>query len=132
EFSVNSNQYYSDGLQTTDGNTTVYVRIRGQKANTPTQNFFPYAIASDTYNVDRLDFARGANASLFGAGGSAGTQNTVTKQALTTKTIRELRAQVGSWDRYRMTLDVNQPLTDKSAVRANLLWQSNNTWRMRE
>ncbi|MSU66172.1 MAG: hypothetical protein EXS38_08755 [Opitutus sp.] len=132
EFSVNTNQYYSDGLQTTNGNTTVVVRIRGQQANTPTQNFFPYAIAADTYNVDRLDFARGANASLFGAGGSAGTQNTVTKQALTGKTIREAKFQYGSWDRYRVTADVNQPLTKNIAVRANLLWAKGNTWRQRE
>src|SRR3954469_4091758 len=132
DFSVNTNQYVGDGLQGTSGNTTVVVRIRGQAANQPTRNFFPYNIASDTYNVDRLDFARGANSTLFGAGGSAGTLNTVTKQALTTKTIREVRAQVGSWDRYRMTVDLNQPLSDKAAVRTNLLWQSNNTWRMRE
>ena len=86
EFSVNTNQYVGDGLQGTSGNTTVVVRIRGQAANQPTRNFFPYNIASDTYNVDRLDFARGANSTLFGAGAAAGTLNTVTKQALTTKT----------------------------------------------
>lgn len=132
EFSVNTNQYVGDGLQGTSGNTTVVVRIRGQAANQPTRNFFPYNIASDTYNVDRLDFARGANSTLFGAGGSAGTLNTVTKQALPTKTIREVRAQVGTWDRYRLTLDLNEPLTDKAAIRTNVLWQSNNTWRQRE
>src|SRR3954471_19652792 len=104
EFSVNTNQYYNDGLQGTSGNTTVTVRIRGQTANTPTRNFFPYSIAGDSYNIDRIDFARGANASLFGAGGSSGTLNTVSKQALTTKTIREVRAQLGSWERYRMTV----------------------------
>ena len=132
EFSVNTNQYVGDGLQGTAGNTTVVVRMRGQAANQPTRNFFPYNIASDTYNVDRLDFARGANSTLFGAGGSAGTLNTVTKQALTNKPIREMRAQVGTWDRYRLTLDINQPLSEKAAIRANVLWQSNNTWRQLE
>ncbi|MSU65533.1 MAG: hypothetical protein EXS38_05410 [Opitutus sp.] len=132
EFSVNTNQYVNDGLQGVNGNTTVVVRIRGQTANTPTRNFFPYNIAADSYNIDRIDFARGANASLFGAGGSAGTQNTVSKQALTSKTIREVRAQVGSWDRYRVTVDVNQPLNDKIAVRTNLLWSDGETWRQRE
>jgi len=132
DFSVNSNQYVNDGLQGTAGNTTVQVRIRGQLANTPTRNFFPYSIASDTYNVDRIDFARGANASLFGAGGAAGTQNTVSKQALTTKTIREVRTQVGSWERYRMTVDLNQPINEKIAVRMNLLWADGKTWKERE
>src|SRR3954465_16062998 len=130
DFTVNTNTYQNDGLQGTSGNTTVVVRIRGQAANTPTRNFFPYNIASDTYNVDRLDFARGANSSLFGAGSSAGTVNTVSKQALTTKTIQEVRLQYGTWDRYRMTVDVNQPINDKFAIRTNLLWQSNDTWRM--
>ncbi len=132
EFSVNTNQFTNDGLQGTNGPTTVVVRIRGQNANTPAHNFFPYSIAGDSYNIDRIDFARGANASLFGAGASAGTQNTVTKQALTTKTVREIRAQVGSWNRYRLTADFNQPINDQLAVRANLLWSSNDTWRQRE
>ena len=132
EFSVNTNQNYNDGLQYFQGNTQVTIRIRGQVANTPTQNFFPYNIAADSYNVDRIDFARGANASLFGAGGSAGTQNTVTKQALTSKTVREVRAQVGSWHRYRLSADVSQPLNEKIAVRANALWASGDTWRQNE
>src|SRR5205823_2657127 len=57
---------------------------------------------------------------------------TVSKQALVTKTVRELRAQVGSWDRYRVTADVNQPLSDKAAVRANVLWSDGKTWRQHE
>ena len=132
DFSVNTNQYQNDGLQGTSGNTTVVVRIRGQSSNTPTHNFFPYSIAGDAYNIDRIDFARGANASLFGAGAAAGTQNTVTKQALTNKPIQEIRAQYGSWDRYRLTADVNQPLSDKAAVRANVLWSDGKTWRQHE
>jgi outer membrane receptor protein involved in Fe transport len=132
EFSVNTNYNYNDGLQAFNGNTTVIVRIRGQNANTPTQNFFPYNIAADSYNVDRIDFARGANASLFGAGGSAGTQNTVTKQALTTKTVREVKSQYGSWDRFRFTVDVNQPINKKLAVRASALFATGNTWRTGE
>jgi outer membrane receptor for ferric coprogen and ferric-rhodotorulic acid len=132
DFSVNTNQYYNDGLQGTAGNTTVRVRIRGQLANNPTRNFFPYVISSDAYNTDRMDFARGANASLFGAGGSAGTLNTVSKQALTNKTVREVRAQIGSWQRYRMTVDINEPLTEKVALRTNLLWSDGQTWKERE
>ena len=132
DFSVNTNQYQNDGLQGTSGNTTVVVRIRGQTANTPTRNFFPYSIAADSYNVDRMDFARGANASLFGAGGSAGTLNTVSKQALVSKEIQEVRVQVGSWDRYRMTVDFNKPINEKLAFRTNLLWSDGETWRQRE
>jgi hypothetical protein len=132
EFSVNTTNYVNDGLNGVSGSTTIQVRIRGQNANTPTRNFFPLDTANDAYNTDRIDFARGANASLFGAGGSSGTQNTVSKQAMPTRTMREVRVQVGSWDRYRMTVDLNQPLNEKSAVRANLLWSTNKTFRLYE
>ena len=132
EFSVNTTNYVNDGLNGVNGSTTIQVRIRGQNANTPTRNFFPMDTASDVYNTDRIDFARGANASLFGAGGSSGTQNTVSKQALTSKPVREMRLQVGSWDNYRMSVDLNQPLNEKAAVRANLLWSSSKTFRMYE
>ncbi len=132
EFSVNTTNYVNDGLNGVSGSTTIQIRIRGQNANTPTRNFFPLDTANDSYNTDRVDFARGANSSLFGAGGSSGTLNTVSKQALTSKPIRELRLQVGSWDRYRMTADINQPLNDKVAIRTNLLWQSNKTFRLYE
>ena len=132
EFSVNTTNYVNDGLNGVSGSTTIQVRIRGQNANTPTRNFFPLDTANDSYNTDRIDFARGANASLFGAGGSSGTQNTVSKQPMTNKTLREVRTQVGSYERYRMTVDLNQPLGDKGAVRMNLLWSDNKTFRMLE
>ncbi len=99
EFSVNTTNYVNDGLNGVSGSTTIQVRIRGQNANTPTRNFFPLDTANDAYNTDRMDFARGANSSLFGAGGSSGTLNTVSKQALTTKTIREVREIIGFGNR---------------------------------
>ena len=107
------------------------IRIRGVSANAPTRNFFPYQSTSDSFNIDRVDFARGANAVLFGAGGVGGTQNTGTKQASFGRNFETLRLQVGSWNKYRTTADINHRVSDRLAVRTNLLWSTMDNWRDR-
>src|SRR5687767_11402361 len=132
-WSVNSN--YTLGDQTAygfGGNADASaIRIRGVSVNAPTRNFFPYNSTSDSFNIDRVDFARGANAILFGAGGAGGTQNTGTKQANFARNFETLRLQVGSWNKYRATADINQRIGDKLAVRTNLLWSTTDNWRDR-
>jgi outer membrane receptor for ferric coprogen and ferric-rhodotorulic acid len=108
------------------------VRIRGVKVGLPTRNFFPYLWSGDAYNLDRVDAARGANAILFGAGSYGGSNNTGTKQANPARSFQEVKLQVGSFSRYRFTADINQAVNTKLAVRANLLWQENRTWRAHE
>ena len=129
-----TNSTYTAGDQTNfgyGGNETGQLRIRGVSVNAATRNFFAYASVSDSFNIDRIDFARGANSVLFGSGGAGGTQNTGTKQALTNRSISVVSAQVGSWNKYRLTTDWNRPLTDKLAVRMNLLWSTQDDWRDR-
>lgn len=133
QWSVNSNYTTADNTAYGFGGNAEAsaVRIRGVTVNAPTRNFFPYNSTSDSFNIDRVDFARGANAILFGAGGAGGTQNTGTKQALTNRNIQQVRVQVGSWNKYRTTADINQAVTDKFAVRTNLLWSTMDHWRDR-
>ncbi len=131
-WTTNSDYALGDGsVYIYGGNESGVTKIRGLQVNTPTRNFFPYNAVTDSFNIDRVDFARGANAVLFGAGGAAGTQNTGTKQALTNRDLTEVRVQTGSWDRYRFTADVNKVLNDKLAVRTNLMISSVNGWRQR-
>ncbi|MSU65300.1 MAG: Plug domain-containing protein [Opitutus sp.] len=113
------------------GNEAAITRLRGVVVNSPTRNFFPYNSVSDAFDIDRVDYARGANAVLFGAGGAGGTQNTGTKQALSSRNVTEARVQIGSWNKYRFTADVNRVVTDKLAVRANLLWSDVDNYRDR-
>lgn len=132
-FTPNATMAQGDGTGNTMGNSdAALVKVRGYAANTPTRNFFPYASSADSFNLDRIDMARGANAVLFGAGGLAGTVNSVTKQATLGREVRDVRVSVGSWNRYRLTADFNQPINDKLALRTNLLWASGDTWRDRE
>ncbi|MEO7600335.1 MAG: TonB-dependent receptor plug domain-containing protein, partial [Opitutus sp.] len=89
-WTVNSQSDVSDGNnQTLSGSSPISnARLRGTSVNAPTRNFFPFFITPDSYNLDRVDFARGPNAVLFGAGGVGGTVNSVTKQALTDRTVQ--------------------------------------------
>lgn len=123
-----------------DGRSTQFGRVgfndlvtfRGVAANRAQINFFPVYFDYDSYNLERFDFARGPNSILFGTGSVGGSANGLYKEARTDKPIREISARVGSWEYYRGTLDINQPINKQLAVRANVLWQDNGTWRDRE
>jgi len=109
------------------------LKLRGTAIGTPTRNFFPYVVTPDNYNIDRVDFARGPNSVLFGAGGIGGTLNSVTKQALSSKNLESLRVQAGSFNKLRLTGDVNRHfLGGKAAVRVNVLRDQSDTWRSYE
>jgi outer membrane receptor for ferric coprogen and ferric-rhodotorulic acid len=105
------------------------IMTRGQQTNGAQRNFFQLSLNTDTYSEERIDFARGPNALLFGTNGLGGVVNTLTKQARFDKAFNKVSMLVGSWDRYRVTFDVNAPVNEKLATRINLLVQNANTWR---
>ena len=123
-----------------DGRSTQFGRVgfndlvtfRGVASNRANINFFPVHFDYDSYNLERFDFARGPNSILFGTGSVGGSSNGLYKEARTDKTIQDVSLRVGSNEYYRATFDVNQPVNKQFAVRANLLWQDNGTWRDRE
>lgn len=123
-----------------DGRSTQFGRVgfndlvtfRGVPANRAMINFFPVHFDYDSFNLERFDFARGPNSILFGTGSVGGSANGLYKEARTDKPLYEVSLRAGSWDYYRATIDLNQPLGDKAALRFNALWQDNNTWRDRE
>jgi outer membrane receptor protein involved in Fe transport len=101
------------------------VRIAGAAQ----RNFFQLGLNADTYSQERIDFARGPNALLIGTGGLGGVVVGMTKRARPDKAFDKAGLVLGSWNRFRTTYDVNRPLNDKLAFRANLLWQDADTWR---
>jgi outer membrane receptor for ferric coprogen and ferric-rhodotorulic acid len=123
-----------------DGRSTQFGRVgfndlvtfRGVPANRANINFFPVHFDYDSFNLERFDFARGPNSILFGTGSVGGSANGLYKEARTDKEIRDVSLRAGSWEYYRATFDINQPINKKLAVRANILWQDNGTWRERE
>ncbi len=102
--------------------------IRGVGANGNNRNFFTGGANPSTYNLERMDYARGPNSILFGTGTISGTANAVVKSARIGRNASELRAEVGSGDSYRATFDANYSLK-KAAGRVVTTWQDTRTWR---
>jgi outer membrane receptor protein involved in Fe transport len=133
QFTTGAYSMDNDGTQRQYGRTEAsQITMRGVKVGQPQVNFFNFQYTADSFNLDRVDFARGPNSVLFGAGGVGGTINSVTKQAITTRQIQELKFSVGDYQRFRASLDVNQPINDKVALRVNAMWSAGDTWRSYE
>ncbi|HEX2862773.1 MAG TPA: TonB-dependent receptor plug domain-containing protein, partial [Lacunisphaera sp.] len=133
-WTTNASYAKDDGRSTQFGRVGFndLVNFRGVPANRAMINFFPVHYDYDSFNLERFDFARGPNSILFGTGSVGGSANGLYKEARLDKPFQELSLRMGSWDYYRATVDVNQPINDKLAVRFNGLWQDNHTWRDRE
>ena len=136
EWSVNTT--YNPGNNVDQGfgfSPAINITIRGAapgESNYPMRNFFPFNHNTDSYALDRFDFARGPNAILFGAAQFGGTPVAVTKQALTAKTIRQAQVQLGSWKKYRATVDENEPINAQAAVRVAAMLERGDTYRDNE
>src|SRR5690606_26166321 len=80
----------------------------------------------DTFNIEQVEVYKGAAADN-GRGTAGGYVNIVTKTPTTEKFIRGTGSYgfdgLGSKDRYRGTLDVNQPVDETTAVRINAMWE---------
>ncbi len=103
--------------------------IRGVGSNAVNRNFFTGGTNPATYNLERLDYARGPNSVLFGTGTISGTANAVVKSARLGRNATELRAEIGSWESYRATLDANYSFKSKVAARIVTTWQDTRAWR---
>lgn len=134
QWTTNASFAKDDGRSTQFGRVGFndLVNFRGVASNRANINFFPVHFDYDSFNLERFDFARGPNSILFGTGSVGGSSNGLYKEARTDKVVRDVSLRAGSWDYYRATFDVNQPINSQFAVRANLLWQDNHTWRDRE
>jgi outer membrane receptor for ferric coprogen and ferric-rhodotorulic acid len=122
-----------DGGDSMFGGTGIST-VRGIAANASQKNFDSSApslqggMNYDSFNLERLDFARGPNAILFGAGGMGGTTNAVGKQARLNHRSTRVGLETGSWYHKRVTFDHNQPLGRRVALRLNAVWQDGQGW----
>jgi len=100
----------------TSVNNSVGTRIRGLAEATQTRGFFRTNIPFDSYNSDRLEINRGANAMLFGVGSPAGIINYSPNLANLARRFGEVDLQFGRFDSHRVSIDLNQPLWDNQAA----------------
>jgi outer membrane receptor protein involved in Fe transport len=116
------------GAQTNAGNAFNF-RSRGIRGNS-TRNYFETRLGTDLYNVERLDDSRGPNSVLFGIGSAGGLINNSTKRAQMGQRLAETQFMAGSQERFRGTVDFNQPLlAQRLALRVNALYDDKGSWR---
>lgn len=129
DWAVNSYQSrgdVQDRIQNLDGGTRT--RARGVIVKS-LRNFFELGQVTDVYNVDRVDFARGTNALLIGNGGLGGATVLMTKQASFDRRKGEFALSLSDQGIKRTTLDFNQPIGEKVAIRGSFLFEDSKTWR---
>lgn len=77
----------------------------------------------DSFNLQSVEVVKGPSATLFGRGSTGGAINQVSKAPFL-EPVDVVTANLGTNDLYRMTADINQPISDTSAVRVNLMGES--------
>ncbi len=103
------------------------ITYRGLSGSGSSRNFFTWYVPSDTYNVERFDFNKGSNSLMFGDSQPGGQATIYTKRARS-RNMEELFASYGSYQAYRVQLDVNRKVTDNFFVRLNLVNRRNKTY----
>lgn len=84
--------------------------------------------AHDLINIERIEFLKGPEAALYGAGDPGGTVNIVTKKPqFHPEYSIELRG--GSYDQYRTAIDASNALTDTVAYRIGVAYENNHSFR---
>jgi len=123
---------YVPGITAIQGeNNRDQLVIRG---NSTSADFFLDGVRDDVqyyrdlYNLDRVEALKGPNAMMFGRGGGGGVVNRVTKEAGSTP-IREITLLGGSFGNKRFTADLDQPLSDKVALRLNAMYENSDSFR---
>ena len=96
----------------------VSTRVRGLSGADLTRDFFPTDIGLDSYNTERVDISRGANAILFGLGSPAGIINNQLKVPNLRKNGITFQQTYSRYDSHREVLDVNQSIIkDRLGIR---------------
>ncbi len=118
------------GISQGEGNRDALV-FRGNRS---TADFFVDGVRDDVqyfrdlYNIERVEVLKGPNGMIFGRGGSGGVINRVQKEADWIP-VREINAQIGSWNAKRVALDVGQGMNEVSAVRLNAMYEDSDSFR---
>lgn len=95
------------------------ISFRGLPAIRQLRDGFPWFLAADNFNTERIEFSRGPSGVAYGDIDPGGILNISTKRAHF-RNDRAIRFQVDSFDSRRATVDLNQSLWDRRvALRVN-------------
>ena len=104
------------------------------RGNSTTADFFVDGIRDDVqyfrdvYNLERIEALKGANAMIFGRGGSGGVINRVTRQADGME-HRSGSVQFGSNQRRRASVDYGTGIGSDAGVRINAMYENSDSFR---
>ena len=104
------------------------------RGNASTSDFYVDGVRDDVqyyrdfYNIDSVEFLKGANAMIFGRGGSGGVINRVTRTP-SWLPVRAGSLTLGSWGNKRATVDVGQAVSETMAVRVNGVVEDSDSYR---
>ncbi|MEO8454191.1 MAG: TonB-dependent siderophore receptor [Sphingomicrobium sp.] len=104
------------------------------RGNSSTADFFVDGVRDDVqyfrdlYNVDRVEVLKGPNAMIFGRGGGGGIVNRVLKRP-TLNADRHITASGDGFGGFRLTGDLDQPLTRTLGVRLNAMYEDGDSFR---
>ncbi len=100
-----------------------------------TADFFIDGVRDDVqyyrglYNVEQVEILRGANALLFGRGGTGGLINRVAKKGQIGEQFTGYKASLDTFGAFGLELDSNFSTSDSSAVRINAMYENLNNHR---
>ena len=95
-----------------------------------TADFFIDGVRDDVqyyrplYNLEQVEILRGANALLFGRGGTGGLINRVTKKADLDEVFTGYQASVDTFGAFGAQVDSNFVVSDNAAIRVNAMYES--------
>jgi catecholate siderophore receptor len=104
------------------------------RGNSSTADFYVDGIRDDVqyyrdfYNIESVEALKGANAMIFGRGGSGGVINRVSKQA-DWSGVREASLTMGSWGNRRLSADLGGEIDSTLAVRVNAMVEDSDSYR---
>lgn len=84
----------------------------------------PGMTTRESFAVEQIEVTKGPSASFGGRGTTGGAVNSITKQASTDYNFNRVDLGVGTDNYWRGTVDSNWRLSDSMAIRANLLYAS--------
>ena len=102
--------------------STPTTRLRGLDRATFARNHTQTSYNFDSYNIERIEINRGANAILFGLASPSGIINAVTRQANLRQNQGSVDLRVDNYGSWRASLDYNKALVkDRLALRVDLM-----------
>ena len=100
------------GQATNEGDNTSFT-LRGQVSFVPMRNGFRRLRLVGSANIERVEVLKGPSSMLYGQLNPGGSINYITKRPLPQKHVRNFSVEVGSYEFYRTTSDVNVPIIPK-------------------